>query len=362
MKSLLRMGLVFVFVGWTPPLTQSQSIQITGAVSNDQTLQPIPGAVVRLSISGIADTTNSQGQFTLKGESVALLPHATPGRKLNAQESPFLPTRHWLNPTTFISGSAKSPFSILGQIGRRRFEKQDDSKVPMEDFSDIQSFTEQPLPQGVFKVTADFMDTLIISATGFATTQIRVTSPQASGLAISLTAVSGSFTLSSPSWTAVDNENCNQTSTSTCPLYPQVNTHFGTNVSPEMNWTQGPPGTQSYALVLYDMNNDFVHWALWNIPSHVLTLAATLPAGTLENGAIQGGFNAGGNAKYFGSGACGHVYEHRLYALDVASISPASPITAATAKTAIEALRAKSGILAESFVRLQSRDYCTLPE
>lgn len=170
------------------------------------------------------------------------------------------------------------------------------------------------------------------------------------------------FALSSPAWDAVDNDDCTADETATCPLYPQESVSpmlGGSNTSPEMSWTPGPEGTQSYAIVLQDLSNGFVHWALYDIPATTTMLSAGLPAGTLDNGAKQGGFSAGGMASYFGSGACGHVYEHRLYALDVAMLTVQGQATAQNVRSAIEGLRASGGILAESFVRLQSRDYCT---
>lgn len=170
------------------------------------------------------------------------------------------------------------------------------------------------------------------------------------------------FALSSPEWEAVDNEDCTDDATATCPLYPQESVSpmlGGANESPEMSWTAGPEGTLSYAIVLHDLSAGFVHWALFDIPPTTTMLPPELPAGTLESGARQAGFNAGGSASYFGSGACGNVYEHRLYALDVATLTVQGQVTAQSVRTAIEELRGSGGILAESFVRLQSRDYCT---
>jgi phosphatidylethanolamine-binding protein (PEBP) family uncharacterized protein len=61
---------------------------------------------------------------------------------------------------------------------------------------------------------------------------------------------------------------------STCEGAP-----FGTGVSPELNWTKGPKGTKSYAIVFVDTTlrdagqpNFAYHWAAWNIPKNVRTL------------------------------------------------------------------------------------------
>lgn len=170
------------------------------------------------------------------------------------------------------------------------------------------------------------------------------------------------FALSSPEWDAVDNDDCTAEAPATCPLYPQQSVSpmlSGSNESPEMSWTPGPEGTQSYAIVLHDLSAGFVHWALYDIPPTTTMVPAGLPGGTLDDGAKQAGFNAGGMASYFGSGACGNVYEHRLYALNVATLTVQGQATAQNVRTTIEGLRGSGGILAESFIRLQSRDYCT---
>jgi len=66
---------------------------------------------------------------------------------------------------------------------------------------------------------------------------------------------------------------------STCEGAP-----FGSGVSPELNWTKGPKGTKSYAIVFVDTTlrdagqpNFAYHWAIWNIPKNVRTLPAGIP-------------------------------------------------------------------------------------
>lgn len=165
------------------------------------------------------------------------------------------------------------------------------------------------------------------------------------------------FALQSPSWEAVDNEDCTAQTQSACPLYPQENTNFGENVSPEMSWVGVPEGTKSFAILLQDLSNGNAHWVIWDIPASVTMLPAELPSmATLTDpaGAKQAAFG-GGSAGYFGSGACGNVYEHRLYALGVENLNPAMSNNAGAVRTALEA---STDVLGESFVRLQSRDYC----
>jgi phosphatidylethanolamine-binding protein (PEBP) family uncharacterized protein len=53
---------------------------------------------------------------------------------------------------------------------------------------------------------------------------------------------------------------------------------FGEGIAPELHWTAGPEGTQSYAIVfqdvslLTDMPDRAFHWMLWNIPSSVTSM------------------------------------------------------------------------------------------
>jgi phosphatidylethanolamine-binding protein (PEBP) family uncharacterized protein len=48
---------------------------------------------------------------------------------------------------------------------------------------------------------------------------------------------------------------------------------FQHGASPELYWSQGPAGTESYAIVLRDTSiadpNFSYHWAAWNIPEHI---------------------------------------------------------------------------------------------
>jgi Raf kinase inhibitor-like YbhB/YbcL family protein len=128
----------------------------------------------------------------------------------------------------------------------------------------------------------------------------------------------------------------------------------GTNKSPELDWTAGPSGTQSYAIVLQDLTNitggkPFVHWAMWNIPGATRMLPAGLETTAMPSvpaGSSQKSFQGNG---YQGSGKCGNVYEFVLYALTTATYAGSTSsqtavrdgLVATNAPTAT--LRAKSG-------------------
>lgn len=164
---------------------------------------------------------------------------------------------------------------------------------------------------------------------------------------------SGEFLLSGTEWEGVNNEDCTKETPEPCPTYPLESTNFGSpqkNISPEMSWSGVPEGTMSFAVVLSDLSNGMAHWAIYDIPADVTMLAKGLPAMsplTDPEGAKQVSFAGPG---YFGSGACGNVYEHRLYALGVENLNPTGNVGAV--RTAIQA----SDILGETFIRLQSRD------
>src|SRR5579863_6356072 len=97
-------------------------------------------------------------------------------------------------------------------------------------------------------------------------------------------------------------------------------------VSPQLSWTNAPPGTQSFAVVVDDPDtalahstNEVLHWAAFNIPASANSLPEGVPnQATLPDGTIQP-MNTGKHPGYMGMGARGNVYHHytfQLYALD----------------------------------------------
>jgi Raf kinase inhibitor-like YbhB/YbcL family protein len=106
---------------------------------------------------------------------------------------------------------------------------------------------------------------------------------------------------------------------------PIVYTCDGKDISPPLAWSDGPPGTRSYVLVVADPDapdpaapkRTWIHWVLYNIPAETKDLGEgaashTLPAGT------RSGFNDWKRSAY--GGPCPpvgrHRYFFRLYALD----------------------------------------------
>ncbi len=96
----------------------------------------------------------------------------------------------------------------------------------------------------------------------------------------------------------------------------------GKNVSPPLQWTPGPDGTKSYALIMDDPDGPrgiWVHWVAWNIREHKLC-ANILKQAFVETpgGRICQGRNSFNRLGY--SGPCPptgtHRYFFKVFALD----------------------------------------------
>jgi hypothetical protein len=97
-------------------------------------------------------------------------------------------------------------------------------------------------------------------------------------------------------------------------------------VSPRLEWTNVPDGTQSFVLIMHDPDNalnkgtdDVLHWIMFNIPGTARSLAGGLPSDAkLPDGTIQAkGIR---NVGYMGPGNAAinpyHHYTLELFALD----------------------------------------------
>ncbi len=142
---------------------------------------------------------------------------------------------------------------------------------------------------------------------------------------------SGTFVLTSPAFENVTG--CSVDNPSVCDVFPDENVSYqdNANVSPELAWTGVPPGTQSFALVLFDVTYGQAHWALWNIPAEVTMLAANVPQDTATPAMPAGSQQANANFAttsedgYFGPHLPCNVFELELYALSTSTFSPADP-------------------------------------
>jgi Raf kinase inhibitor-like YbhB/YbcL family protein len=96
----------------------------------------------------------------------------------------------------------------------------------------------------------------------------------------------------------------------------------GAEVSPTLNWTEPPAGTQSFAFIMDDPNapmGTWVHWVLYNIPADTRSLPENVPGDpTLADGSMHGE-NSWPRTEY--GGPCPpvrtHSYFFKLYALDI---------------------------------------------
>lgn len=101
---------------------------------------------------------------------------------------------------------------------------------------------------------------------------------------------------------------------------PQKFTCQGDDVSPELNWSEVPANTKSFALIMDDPDapgSTFTHWVLFDIPADQKQLAGNAsPIGASGNNGLN-------QIGYLGpcppSGI--HRYYFRLYALDVPSLN-----------------------------------------
>jgi len=104
-------------------------------------------------------------------------------------------------------------------------------------------------------------------------------------------------------------------------MIPKVYSGDGEDISPPLEWSDIPPGTQGLALISDDPDapaGDWVHWVVYNIPPGERLLSKAVPPDSvLPNGALQGitdfqRIGYGGPMPPSGT----HRYYFKLYALD----------------------------------------------
>lgn len=158
----------------------------------------------------------------------------------------------------------------------------------------------------------------------------------------------GEFSLTSPAWTA--GEECTPDAKDACDDIPVENRAMmigGDNVMPMISWTPGPEGTQSYVIIYQDLANGFAHWAMWNIPADVTSVAPdNIPEG-VGQAALSGN-------TWFGSGACANVYQLSVHALSEPMINPSNHTAAR------DQIEADDGtlVLATAFGRVTPKAPC----
>jgi Raf kinase inhibitor-like YbhB/YbcL family protein len=116
-------------------------------------------------------------------------------------------------------------------------------------------------------------------------------------------------------------------------VIPVKHTQPGHDVSPMLSWGNAPEDTQSFVLLMHDIDGiaasgatKFLYWMVWNIPKTAHELAEGIPdGGELKDGSRQ---ISGSGPFYRGpaepaSGPAVHHYVFELYALNAALEVPA---------------------------------------
>ena len=100
---------------------------------------------------------------------------------------------------------------------------------------------------------------------------------------------------------------------------PFANTQYQTNTFPGLEWTAGPAGTQSYAIIMQDTDGPaarggiFLHWTAFNIKATKLDAGMT----ALPSGAAGGpGMGRGNYAGPRTPAGPKHRYHFQVFALD----------------------------------------------
>lgn len=93
------------------------------------------------------------------------------------------------------------------------------------------------------------------------------------------------------------------------------------DISPPLEWSDPPQGTQSFALIADDPDapvGTWVHWLLYNLPAATCALAEAVPPDAELTDGSRHGRNSWGRPSYGGPCPPGgtHRYFFKLYALD----------------------------------------------
>jgi Raf kinase inhibitor-like YbhB/YbcL family protein len=111
---------------------------------------------------------------------------------------------------------------------------------------------------------------------------------------------------------------------------PMKHSGEGSNVSPALGWSAGPPGTQSYAIVMRDLSLQpptHYHWIIYDIPASTISLPEGIEktaAPASVPGAKQTFWSFGAAYGYFGPypppADPAHSYEVAVFAFATAQI------------------------------------------
>ncbi len=125
-------------------------------------------------------------------------------------------------------------------------------------------------------------------------------------------------------------------------IVPLKFTSYGGNVQPDFKISNAPANTQSYAIILHDIDvalggntDDVLHWVVWNIPGTTTQIEeGKLPEGSVNGRGIRGN-------TYMGMGAPnGPRYHHYVFEFYALSAKLELPATAGRAEL-LEAMKGK---------------------
>jgi Raf kinase inhibitor-like YbhB/YbcL family protein len=107
-------------------------------------------------------------------------------------------------------------------------------------------------------------------------------------------------------------------------MFTKQYTCGGMNVSPDLEWTDAPAGTQGFAVILTDMSNALIHWAIWDIGSSASGLPEDVEKKANPGNVAQAKQVLSYDGQTYGYlGPCPpslHTYQFVVYALDTASL------------------------------------------
>jgi Raf kinase inhibitor-like YbhB/YbcL family protein len=175
------------------------------------------------------------------------------------------------------------------------------------------------------------------------------------GLVAGVALVSGILTASAPAQESFQLHSTTFSNDSTLPISMILNNQVngvntctasgaaGYDESPQLSWTGAPRGTQSFAVVLYDVTAAFTHWGMYNISGNVNQLPENAGvAGSSYGLQIENDFDLG--QQY--DGPCPpanvapdtHTYVFTVYALSTKLHLPGSTNFPANGETLYHAL------------------------
>lgn len=130
---------------------------------------------------------------------------------------------------------------------------------------------------------------------------------------------------------------------------PARHSQAGPEASPALSWSEAPDGTQSFVLLVHDLDarvgdgtDDVLHWLVWNLPAEARNLPEAIPQGDSVPG---GGWQISATGPYYrgpGAPASGpaHHYVFELFALDTRLTVPAGgPSPLQTRAAVMEAMK-----------------------